>query len=123
LPRNNHSNPAQLKDATAVANVVVMNALAAIPSAPRALPALNPYQPTQSIPVPTMQRTIECGAIISLRKPSRGPRRRQRSKADHPLDMWTTVPPAKSIARILALEFQTPFIKPSMPQTIWANGK
>ena len=45
------------------------------------------------------------------------------NKADHPLDMWTTVPPAKSIARILALEFQTPFIRPSMPQTIWANGK
>ena len=52
-----------------------------------------------------------------------GTEEKQRSKADHPLDMWTTVPPAKSIARILALEFQTPFIRPSMPQTIWANGK
>src|SRR5437588_7733404 len=62
LPRSNHSSPAQVEDATAVANVVVINALAAIPSAPSALPALNPYQPTQSIPVPTMQRTIECGA-------------------------------------------------------------
>src|SRR5438270_13379431 len=118
LPRKTHSSAAQAEDATAVASVVLMKALAAIPSAASALPALNPYQPTQSIPVPTMHRTIECGAMISLRKPRRGPRKRQRSKADHPLDMWTTVPPAKSIARILALGFQTPFIRPSMPQTI-----
>src|SRR5207245_5938192 len=118
FPRKVYSIIAQVNDATAVASVVAVNALAAIPSAPSALPALNPYQPTQSIPVPTMQRTIECGAMISLRKPRRGPRKRQRSKADHPLDMWTTVPPAKSIARILALGFQTPFIRPSMPQTI-----
>src|SRR5438045_8836790 len=123
LPRSNHSSPAQLEDATAVANVVVMNAFAAMPSAPSALPALNPYQPTQSIPVPTMQRTIECGAITSLRKPSRGPRRRHSNKADQPLDIRTTVPPEKSMARIPALGFQTPFISPSIPQTMCANGK
>src|SRR5437764_15350407 len=87
LPRNNHSSAAQVKDATAVANVVAVNALAAIPSAPSALPALKPYQPTQSIPVPTMHRTIECGAMISLRKPSRCPRKMQSNKADQPLDI------------------------------------
>src|SRR5438045_9770635 len=65
LPRNNHSSPAQLKDATAVAKVVVINALAAIPPEPRARPALTPHQPPQSIPVPNMQSTIECAAMIS----------------------------------------------------------
>src|ERR1035438_10596162 len=52
-----NSSAPQVKDATAVARVVVMKALAAMPSAPTAEPALNPYHPTQSIPVPIMQRT------------------------------------------------------------------
>src|ERR1700757_1565566 len=98
LPRSTYSNIAQTNDATAGASVVVMNAFAAIPSAPSALPALNPYQPTQSIPEPTIQSTMLCGAMISFRKPSRGPSNAQRTRADHPEDMWTTVPPAKSIA-------------------------
>src|SRR5262245_15715546 len=58
LPLVSHSMEAQVKEATAVARVVVVKALAAIPSAATALPALNPYQPTHSIPVPTMQSTI-----------------------------------------------------------------
>jgi hypothetical protein len=33
------------------------------------------------------------------------------------------VPPAKSMALIEALAFQTPFMKPSMPHTMWASGK
>ena len=48
---------------------------------------------------------------------------RQSTSADQPEDMWTTVPPAKSIALMLALAFQTPFMKPSTPQTMWASGK
>ena len=44
-------------------------------------------------------------------------------RADQPEDMWTTVPPAKSIAGILAVAFQTPFIRPVEPQTMWASGK
>src|SRR5437763_9708932 len=123
LPRNQYSSIAHVNDATAVASVVVVKALAAIPSAPSALPALNPYQPTQSIPAPTMQSTMLCGAMISFRNPSRGPSNAQRTSADQPDDMCTTVPPAKSIARILAFGFQTPFINPSIPQTMWASGK
>src|SRR5262249_36729481 len=123
LPRNVYSSIAQVKDATAVASVVVMNAFAAIPSAPSALPALNPYQPTQSIPAPTMQSTMLCGAITSFRKPSRGPSKAQSTSADQPEDICTTVPPAKSIEVTLAREFQTPFIHPSIPQTMWASGK
>src|SRR5437660_7622958 len=122
LPRVTYSAIAQTKDAVAVANVVVMKALAAIPSAATALPALKPYQPTHSIPVPTMQRTMLCGGIGSLPNPNRLPRIKQRISADQPDDICTTVPPAKSIALIFAVAFQTPFIKPSTPQTMCANG-
>ncbi len=61
LPRVAHSMAGQVTDATAVARVVAMKALAAMPSAATALPALNPYQPTQSMPVPTMVSTRLCG--------------------------------------------------------------
>src|SRR5580700_10184792 len=82
LPRVIHSAMGQTKDATAVARVVVVNALAAITSAATALPALNPYQPTHNIPVPTMQRTRLCGEKLVLPKPRRLPRIRQRTSAD-----------------------------------------
>src|SRR5512141_2302460 len=96
VPRKTYSAMAQVNEATAVASVVVMNAFAAIPSAATALPALNPYHPTQSIPVPTMHSTILCGGIGCLPNPSRLPRIRQRISADQPEDICTTVPPAKS---------------------------
>src|ERR1035438_3583310 len=123
LPRNMYSAMAQVKEATAVASVVVVNAFAAMTSAATALPALKPYQPTHNMPVPTMQRTMLCGGIGSLPNPSRLPRMRQRISADHPDDICTTVPPAKSMARIFAAGFHTPFIMPSEPQTMWASGK
>src|SRR5581483_1454936 len=123
LPRKTYSAIAQVKEATAVAIVVVVNALAAMTSAATALPALKPYQPTQSMPVPIMQSTMLCGGIGSLPNPIRLPRIKQRIKADQPEDMCTTVPPAKSIALIEALGFQTPFMKPSTPQTMCASGK
>src|SRR5213078_818673 len=84
LPRSAYSSIAQLNEATAVARVVVINAFAAIPSGASALPALKPYQPTQSKPVPTMQSTILCGAMISLRNPSLCPRKMHKTSADHP---------------------------------------
>src|SRR5205809_8084478 len=123
LPRRAYSSIAQVNDATEVASVVAMNAFAAIPSGASALPALKPYQPTQSNPVPTMQSTMLCGAITSFLNPIRCPRRMQRTSADQPDDMCTTVPPAKSIAVILAAGFQAPFIQPSIPQTVCATGK
>src|SRR5215471_11378841 len=101
FPLMSHSAIAQTKEATAVASVVVVNALAAITSAATALPALNPYHPTQSMPVPTMHNTMLCGGMGSLPKPSRFPRSRQSTSADQPEDICTTVPPAKSMARIL----------------------
>src|SRR6476660_5948098 len=74
LPRSTHSAIAQAKEATAVAIVVVINAFAATTSEATAEPALKPYQPTQSMPVPTMQSTMLCGGIGSLPKPMRLPR-------------------------------------------------
>src|SRR5438874_458516 len=69
LPRTIHSAIGQTNEATAVARVVVMKALAAITSEATALPALKPYQPTQSIPVPTIQSTMLCGGIGSFPNP------------------------------------------------------
>src|SRR5881398_2554449 len=123
FPRSAYSSMAHVNEAIAVASVVVVNAFAAIPSGARALPALKPYHPTQSRPVPTMQSTMLWGAMISFLNPSRWPRRMQRTSADHPEDMCTTVPPAKSMAVIFAAGFQRPFIQPSIPHTMWAIGK
>src|SRR6266581_2780108 len=84
LPRSAYSSIAHVNEATAVARVVAMNAFAAIPSGASALPALKPYHPTQSKPVPTMQSTMLCGAIISFLNPSRCPRRIHNTSADQP---------------------------------------
>src|SRR4029453_9939140 len=84
LPRSAYSSIAQVNEATAVASVVLMNAFAAIPSGASALPALKPYHPTQSRPVPTMQSTMLCGAMISFLTPSRCPRRTHNTSADQP---------------------------------------
>src|SRR5512137_1979060 len=87
LPRTIHSASGHTNEATAVAMVVVMKALAAMPSAATALPALKPYQPTHSMPVPIEQSTMLCGGMGSFGKPSRLPRIRHRIKADQPEDM------------------------------------
>src|SRR4051812_14937404 len=123
LPRVIHSAAGHATQATAAAIVVVTKALAAIVSAATALPALKPYQPTHSMPVPIMVSTRLCGAKLSLPKPRRLPTIDASTIADHPEDMCTTVPPAKSMALIDALAFQTPFIMPSTPQTMCASGK
>src|SRR3954465_8870767 len=87
LPRVTHSRSGQTQQATAVARVVVVKALAAMPSEATALPALKPYQPTQSMPVPTMVRVRLCGRKAREPKPLRLPSSRQRMRADQPEDM------------------------------------
>src|SRR5688572_10623978 len=114
-----NSRMPHVNEATAAASVVVMKAFDAIPSAEPALPALKPYQPTQSMPVPTMQSTMLCGGIGVFPNPIRGPRMTHSTSADHPELMCTTVPPAKSIALIVPA---APAIKPP-PQTMCASGK
>src|SRR5216110_114073 len=84
LLRSAYSGIGHWEEATAVASVVLMKAFAAIPSGARALPALKPYQPTQSKPVPTMQSTMLCGAMISFRNPTLCPRRMHKTSADQP---------------------------------------
>src|SRR5471032_576079 len=108
LPLKIHSIMAHTKEPTAVARVVVVKAFEETTSAATALPALNPYQPTHRRAVPIIQATMLCGGMGSLPKPRRLPRIMQRIKEDQPEDMCTTVPPAKSIAGILAVAFQTP---------------
>src|SRR6188768_2935547 len=117
LPLINHSAIAHTKPAVAAARVVVVKACAAIPSAPSALPALKPYQPTQSIPVPTIQSAMLCGGIGCFGKPSRGLRIKQRINADQPDVICTAVPPAKSIALMVAFGLSGPHMKPSVAQT------
>src|ERR1051325_2047429 len=93
LPRKIHSAIGHTNEATAVAMVVVMNALAATTSAATALPALNPCQPTHNMPVPIEQSTMLCGGMGSFGKPRRLPRIKQKISADQPEDICTTVPP------------------------------
>ena len=123
LPVRSHSTIGQTKEAMPVARVVVMNACAATPSAATAEPALNPYQPTQSMPVPMAVRTRLWGAKFCFPHPLRLPRMIISTRADQPELMWTTVPPAKSIDLMEAAAFQTPFIIPVAPQTMCARGK
>ena len=53
LPRASHSMPAHVSAPAAAEKCVAANALEAIPSDANALPALNPNQPTHSIPAPS----------------------------------------------------------------------
>src|SRR5687767_7709493 len=63
LPREAHSVNIQPSTAAAVAVLVVMNACAARPLAPSALPALNPNQPNQSRAAPITDIGRLCGGM------------------------------------------------------------
>src|SRR5690606_24818963 len=112
LPRA-ASKKIQASAAAADAALVVANAEAAKPFAPKADPALNPNQPNQSNPVPSITYVIRAGfePLESL------PRLRYSADASAvtPADMCTTVPPAKSSTPILANN-------PSGCQVACANG-
>src|ERR1017187_9230069 len=87
LPLRKYSIVGQTKEAVAVASVVVVKAFAAIMSAAQALPALNPYQPTQSKLAPMKVSTVLWGEKFVLPHPRRLPRIRARVKPDQPDDM------------------------------------
>ncbi len=84
LPFLKYSINGQTKLATAAAIVVVTKALAPTLSAASAEPALNPYHPTQSMPVPIEHNTMLCGGIAVLPNPLRGPKTKQRISALQP---------------------------------------
>src|ERR1044071_10351827 len=66
LPRVTHSRAGHTVDAIAAASVVATNAFDEMPSAATALPALKPYQPTHSMPVPTAVNTRLWGRNAAL---------------------------------------------------------
>src|ERR1035438_6854177 len=61
LPLRIHSANIQPRDAVAVAKWVATKALVASPEAARALPALNPNQPTHNMQAPMTLKTTLCG--------------------------------------------------------------
>src|SRR5664279_5294853 len=63
VPLCHHSISAQVNPAAAVAVLVVIKALAAIPSAASALPALNPNQPNHRSAPPRTVKGRLCGRI------------------------------------------------------------
>src|ERR1700730_5171952 len=69
-----HSATLQLIAAAAVAKCVATNALVARGLDAKALPALNPNQPTHSRHAPTKLSTKLCGGMGCLGKPVRLPR-------------------------------------------------
>src|SRR5215471_20527328 len=115
LPVFIHSAIIQPNAANEAAVCVAINALDARPFAPRADPALNPNQPTQSIAAPTTANGKLWGAIGILPKPTRLPMINTATSAETPALICTTVPPAKSSAPILRKN-------PPTPQTQCARG-
>src|SRR4051794_10862638 len=74
FPLRSHSASIHPMVAAAAPKWVATNALVATPDAAKALPALNPNQPTQSRQAPTVLRTRLWGFIGSTIYPLRLPR-------------------------------------------------
>src|SRR5262249_33284249 len=119
LPFLNHSAALQPNAAAAAAKCVATNALEASPPAARALPALNPNQPTHSRQVPKKLSPKQPGGTGCLGKPTRIPRSRAHTKADTPEEICTTVPPAKPRHGNLP---PATLSNPPLPQTMCASG-
>src|SRR5437588_11076429 len=92
----NHSAAHQPIAAAAAPKCVATNALVARVPEPRALPALNPNQPTHNMQAPTKLRTTLYGGIVSLGYPSLRRRYSAQTNAETPEVTWTTVQPEKS---------------------------
>src|SRR3954451_14717181 len=65
-----HSTNNQVVAANDAARSVFRNAVAVMSSTFSSLPALNPYHPNQSRPVPSAMNGILCGASTNLRFPT-----------------------------------------------------
>src|SRR5271166_456239 len=84
LPLRIHSAPAHPTAAAAAPKCVATKALLARLPAPRALPALKPNHPTQSMHAPIKLRTTLCGGIFSFGYPMRLPRYNAHTRAETP---------------------------------------
>src|SRR5271168_2449598 len=124
LPSRMRPTSSQASMAVDVAMVVAMKALPAEPFELVAEPALNPNQPNQSNPAPSITNGTLCGRNSVVGQPLRLPRTIARAKPATPELIWTAVPPAKSIACSLLL-IQPPCsdAKPSAAKTQCATGK
>src|SRR5580692_2658237 len=116
-----HSAKLQLHAAAAAPKCVATNALVASPFDARALPALNPNQPTHSKHAPIKLCTRLCGGIGCLGYPTRLRKYNAQTSAETPEVMCTTVPPAKSSVGNFA-PGDDAFRNPPLPQTMWAIG-
>ena len=76
---------------------VASSAMPAVPLAARALPPLNPNQPTHSKPAPAATSGKLCGGMATCGKPRRGPMTQAQTSAATPALTCTTMPPAKSM--------------------------
>src|SRR5579885_2620954 len=121
LPLRIHSAAIQPRAAAAAPKWVLTKALVARVPELRALPALNPNQPTHSRQAPIKLRTTECGGVASRGYPRRLPRYSAHTRADTPEVTWTTVPPAKS--RVGNLPPREALSRPPLPQTMCAMGE
>src|SRR5438552_11107517 len=110
-PRWIHETVIHVRPAIAVAVFVTTKALVASPPAASALPALNPNQPNQRSDAPRMVIVASCGSLDFRRRPMST----AATRAETPLEMCTTVPPAKSSAPSTCSH-------PPVPQTQCAIG-
>mmetsp|Transcript_72142 Transcript_72142/g.227646 ORF Transcript_72142/g.227646 Transcript_72142/m.227646 type:complete len:232 (+) Transcript_72142:388-1083(+) len=114
LPVSTQSWIIQRNAAVAAEICVTTAAMAAAPPAAAAEPALKPYQPTQSMPVPVTVMGRLWGVIsFSLR----GPTMMHARSAATPAVMCTTMPPAKSSTPM------SPKYEPAPAHTAWHTGK
>src|SRR5579884_143055 len=95
-PRWFHASVIHASPPIAAATLVLMNAIAAVPSAAPAQPALNPNPPTQQSAAPSSTIAMSCGLSATAR--NRGPSTHAHTRAATPEETCTTVPPAKSSA-------------------------
>src|SRR5579863_1287115 len=108
----NHATSIHVTAANEGATSVFKNAVAVTESTRISLPALNPYHPNHSRPVPSATRGILCGPRSrTLRFPTYS----TDASAAIPAMLWTTIPPAKS--------FTPHCCSTPPPQTMCTNGK
>jgi hypothetical protein len=65
-----HSTNSQVTAANEAARSVFRNAVAVMSSTLSSLPALKPYQPNQSRPVPRAMKGMLCGRSMNFRRPT-----------------------------------------------------
>src|ERR1035438_6929920 len=108
----NHSTTSHATAPKDAAMSVFRNATAVIESTRNSLPALNPYHPNQSSPVPSATSGMLCGPLSATR---RLPTYSTDAKAAMPAILCTTMPPAKS--------FTPQDASSPPPHTMCTNGK